>query len=197
MIKTAITGNIASGKSQVEKIILSLGYKVIDSDKINHELLTQNIDVITEIKSAFGESIFNSEGEIIKQNLADIIFSSKEKKQELENILHKRIMYKINEFFEDNKCEKIIFASVPLLFEAKWENNFDKIIFVSAPYEIRLKRLIKRNNLTEEQAKQRMDAQKDEQEKIKKSDFVICNNSDLNYLKKSVLNILQNVIPKA
>ncbi len=193
MIKTAITGNIASGKSQVEKILLSLGFKVIDSDKINHELLTKNKEVIKEIKSAFGSEIFNSSGEIIKQKLADIIFTSIEKKQILESILHKRIIKTINNFFEENQKEKIIFASVPLLFEAKWENNFDKIIFVSAPYNERLKRLIKRNNLSEEQAKQRINAQQSEEEKIKKSDFVIYNNSDFVSLNKSVINILSNL----
>ena len=98
MIKIASTGNIASGKSQVENILTSLGFKVIDSDKINNKLLTENNDVISEIKSEFGDEIFESTGEISKPKLAEIVFNSQEKKMKLENILHKRILEKINEF---------------------------------------------------------------------------------------------------
>ena len=193
MIKTAITGNIASGKSQVEKILVSLGFKVIDSDLINNRLI-QRKDIIDEIASIFGTDIIDSFGHIIKQKLGEIVFNDFLKKQKLENILHKKIMDEIDKFFEKNNNENIVFASVPLLFEAKWESYFDKIIFVSAPEQIRIKRLILRNNYTEEYAKKRVNAQLDEKEKIKKSDFVIYNNSDIKSLEKSVIKIVNNLL---
>ena len=89
--------------------------------------------------------------------------------------------------------EKIVFAAIPLLFEVSWQNRFDKIIFVSANEEIRLNRLMKRNNLTKQEAKSRINSQQKEEEKIKQSDFVIYNNSTINDLHKSVLNILKQI----
>lgn len=193
MIKVAITGNIASGKSQIENILSSQGFKVIDCDKVNHKLLSENIEVINQIKYEFGENILTSDNSISKQKLSEIIFNSAEKKKKLENILHKKILEQINTFFDKNKNEKIVFVSAALLFEANWQNYFDKIIFVSADEKIRLQRLIARNTLTKEQALKRIKSQLKEQEKIQKSDFVVYNNTDLINLKKSVLNIIKNL----
>jgi len=190
MIKIAITGNIASGKSQAENILVSMGLKVIDADKVNQNLLDENIEVKNEIKSIFGLQVFNETGAVSKQKLGSIVFSSDIKRKQLENILHKRIIEKINIFFDENKNEKLVFAAVPLLFEAEWENYFDKIILVCAPEEKRLKRLTNRSGCTEDEALKRIRAQMPEAVKIKKADFIINNNSDLASLKKSVINII-------
>ena len=197
MIKVALTGNIASGKSQVEKILLSMGYKTADTDKINHFLLASDVSVIKEIKETFADDdILDEDNNISREKLGKIVFSSDLKKVKLEKILHKRIFDKVNEFFEKNKDEKIVFVSIPLLFETKQEGNFDKILFVSADENIRLKRLMQRNNYSEKYAKIRIASQEKETEKIKKSDYVIYNNSDLVNLRTqtdSVLNKLLNL----
>lgn len=192
MIKTAITGNIASGKSQVENFLISLGFSVIDSDKINHNLIMYNSDVISELKNTFGDEIIEN-SVISKEKLAQIVFNIPQKKSQLEQILHYRIKKAIDTFFEQHKNENIVFASVPLLFEAEWEKNFDKIIFVSADENIRLKRLMNRNNYSFDVAKKRIMAQDAEKSKIKKSDFVILNNSDLENLKHSTLLVIEQL----
>ena len=190
MIKIALTGNIAAGKSQAENILISMGFKVIDADKVNQNLLDENIEVKNEIKSIFGLQVFDETGAVSKQKLGAIVFSSDIKRKQLENILHKRIIEKINIFFDENKNEKLVFASVPLLFEAEWENYFDKIILICAPEDERLKRLMNRSGCTEDEALKRIRAQMPEAGKIKKADFVIHNNSDLENLKKTVVNII-------
>ncbi|MCD7739816.1 MAG: dephospho-CoA kinase [Candidatus Gastranaerophilales bacterium] len=195
MIKTAITGNIASGKSQVEKILLSKGYKVADTDKINDFILITDLSAIKEIKAAFNdEDILDENKNISKEKLGKIVFSTGLKKIKLEEILHKRINAKVEQFFEENKREKVCFVSVPLLFEANLENKYDKIIFVSADEDIRLKRLMERNHFTEQYAKTRIRSQWKEIEKIKKSDFVIYNNSDFNNLRKQTDKILESLL---
>ena len=100
----------------------------------------------------------------------------------------------MEEFFNENKNEKVVFVSIPLLFETKQEKTFNKIIFISADKETRLKRLIKRNNYTKEYALTRINSQMEEDEKIKKSDFVINNNSDLKNLEQSVKNVLNTLL---
>ena len=193
MIRVAIVGNIASGKSQVEKILLNLGYKVADTDKVNHEILKFDIETINEIKNAFSNDDILENNAISREKLGKIVFSNKEKKEQLESILHKKIYEKVEEFFNKNKNEKIVFVSIPLLFETKQEKTFDKIIFISADKELRLKRLIERNNYSKEYALTRINSQMDEEKKIKKSDFVIYNNSGLKELELGIKDILSNL----
>ena len=195
MKKIAITGNIASGKSQVEKMILSYGYKVADTDKINHFILASDISAINEIKNAFAEDdILDLNSNISREKLGKIIFSVGWKKIKLEEILHKRIAAKVEEFYNENSKEDFVFVAIPLLFETKQEDNFDKIIFVSADYDVRLNRLIQRNGYTEKYAKTRIASQMKEDEKIKKSDYIIYNNSDLISLRKQVDSVLKQII---
>ena len=89
--------------------------------------------------------------------------------------------------------KNIIFISIPLLFETGFEILFDKIIFVQCDDDLRLQRLIKRNNYTEEYAKKRMDSQLPQEDKIKNSDFVLNNNSSKEDLKAQVLELLKNL----
>ena len=186
MRKVAITGNIASGKSEVEKILSSLGYKLIDTDEISHSLLQNDEEIKKQILDYFGKSVFDENNNVSRKALAGIVFSDKEKLTRLEKIIHPKVFLKIGEFFNQNKTEKICFVSVPQLFETKTHIAFDKILFISAPEELRKKRLMERNNLSEEEALLRINAQNSEKSKIEKSDFVVYNDKDLNYLKEQV-----------
>lgn len=195
MIKVALTGNIASGKSQVEKILLSLGYKVADTDKINHFILLTDRVAINEIKTSFSDDdILDEEGTISREKLGKIVFSQNEKKLILEGILHKRITAKVIDFFNQNEKEKVVFVAVPLLFETHQEGLFDKIIFVSADEDVRLKRLMERNNYSKKYAQTRIASQLPETEKILKSDYVIYNNADFISLRNNVNSVLKKLM---
>ena len=195
MLKVAITGNIASGKSEVEKMLLNMGFKVADTDKINHFILMSDYSAILEIKQAFkDEDILDENGAISREKLGRIVFSSLEKKLKLEEILHKRIFNKVEDFFKENANRDIVFVSIPLLFETNQQDIFDKIIFVSADVDVRVDRLIKRNGYTKEYALTRINAQDDELSKIQKSDFVIFNNSNFINLQNQVRSILEKLI---
>ena len=127
MISIAIVGNIASGKSTVENVLRKKGYKVFDSDIIAHEVLE---DLSEKIIEAFKDYDILENGRIFRQKLGALVFDDKNLKEKLENIVHPEIKDRLKKIFEENKLEKYIFVSIPLLFEVGWRNLFDKILFI-------------------------------------------------------------------
>ncbi len=169
MLKIAITGNIAAGKSEVEKII-SENYPVYDADKIAHKFLG-NVD-----RRALGEKVFN-----------DPIA-----RKELESFIHPKVKDEILNIFT-KITTPVVFVSIPLLFETGFDKLFDKVLFVQCNDDIRLEHLMKRNNFTKEQALARMNSQMAQEDKIVKSDYVIYNNSNLDELKKQVTKFIDEL----
>ncbi len=190
MLKVAITGNIASGKSTVENFLGEKNYKVLDADFVAHNLLEKE-NVKTHIKDAFEDYDIWDDGTISRQKLAKIVFEDEFSRKKLECILHPLIKEEIIYFFSSNSAEKIIFVSVPLLFEAGFDNIFDKTILIYAKDKIRLKRLIKRNNLSEEQAKNRIKIQMKQDEKVPLVDYVLYNDGEIVDLPEKIEQILK------
>lgn len=194
MIKIAITGNIAAGKSVVEKILTDLHYPVIDTDKIVHKLFVESDDLNRELRTTFGDFDICTNHLIDRKKLARIVFSDKKLLTKLENITHPYIIDEVMKFFEENSDANFAFVSVPLLYEANWVYLFDKVIMVAADNEIRLNRLMYRRNLSEEDARKRMNAQFSQEEKIKFADFVIYNNTNYVDLSRQINDVLIHLV---
>lgn len=191
MIKVAITGNIASGKSEVEKILKNRGMTVLDTDAIAHKILDEKKSLL--IDKFKGYDI--TENDVIsREKLGKLVFNNVDLKKKLENIVHPLIKQYIYDYFDENKNEKLVFVSVPLLFETGMDKIFDKIIFVQSDDEIRLKRLMARNNWTKDYAKIRMNSQNLQDEKIKQSDYVIKNNGSIDDLKEQTDNLIKQLL---
>lgn len=190
MIRVALVGNIASGKSTVDEILQQSGYLVLDTDKVCHKLLENNSEIVDAFSSY---DILDENKNISREKFGKIVFSNPKLKAKLESILHPQIRKEILKFFDENKSQKMVFVAIPLLFEANMQDLFDKILFVYTNDEIRLERLIARNNYTKEYAQIRLDSQLSQDEKVKKSDYVIYNNSTKDELKKEVIKVFGQI----
>lgn len=180
MIKIGLTGNIASGKSEVEKIFLKKGFIVVDLDKISHQLLENN----DEVKM----SVLNEFNTLNRIELAKIVFGDLNKKKILEDIIYPKLKEYIINLFKINNDKRVVVVSGALIYEAGFDVLFDKIIFVDANKDLRLKRLMKRNNLDKETALKRIDCQNDDNKT--KADIIIENNSDIKDLNTKINNII-------
>lgn len=174
MIKVAITGNIAAGKSTVEDFLIKTGYKSLDTDKVCHELLNQK-EIVKKITKQFGKEVL-SKGKVCRKTLGRIIFDEKSAKANLEAILHPLVKIEIEKFLKQNENEKLVFVSIPLLYEASFAYLFDKVILVYANDDLRLNRIIARDKLSKEEAQKRLQNQISQEEKLHLADFVFYNN---------------------
>jgi dephospho-CoA kinase len=176
-----ITGSIASGKSELVKILLELGYEVHSTDKLGHEALEEKT-VITQLRDKFGPEILDERGHIDRDKLSRLVFKDKDKLAYLNSVSHPQIFSLMKQRIEDCQ-EKYIFFEVPLLFEAKLEAYFDYIVTVSASPEMQLDRLMKRNNISKDQALKKISSQYPNKQKEAQSDYVINNDGQLSLLK--------------
>lgn len=167
-----LTGPTGAGKSYVCEIFRQKGFKIIDCDKIAHELTAKNAPILAELANEFGEDIVKN-GELDRKLLASRAFDTKEHTKKLNSILHPAIAEKCKE-----EAQGLTVLDASQLFEANMQNDCYKVIGVLADEDVRIKRIIARDNITEQQAKLRMSAQFDNDYFIDNCDYIIYNNGE-------------------
>lgn len=183
-MKIAITGTIGSGKSEVSKYLRSLGYDVFDCDRENGDILDRCAYEILSyhFPDCFINKVLN------KSKLADSIFNNPENKAILESIMHPMILARLIARNDDP-----LFAEVPLLFEADWQDYFDEILLIVCDEGVAINRLANRG-YSKLEAKARIDNQMPLEEKIKKATRIIYNNGSLDDLYLEVDKYLKEVL---
>ena len=173
-----LTGGIASGKSTVLQHLRQAGYSVIDADKLGHKVLEQGNPGYNKVVKCFGNEILNPDGSVNRTALGRIVFVDAEKLKQLNEISHPIIAEMIQKEFEESVSDSnggIVFLEAALLIEANWYKVCGHIWVVSLDHTVALRRLKERDNLSETEAKLRVGAQLDQEERLAYADVVLQN----------------------
>ena len=195
MIRIAITGGIACGKSLVGEMFSELGVSVCDTDHLAHSLMVSGTNVYFRIKEEFGEDVITANGDIDRRKLGEIVFSDERLRLILNKIVHPAVKDLFEAWLAEHDTECAAAVIVPLLYEAKMENGWDVVVCVSCSDEVQLQRL-KDRALSEIEARQRISAQLPTVVKMTRADFVIFNDGTVSVLKKQVEKVLQHILEK-
>jgi dephospho-CoA kinase len=171
-----LTGGIASGKTTVAHFFEELGSKIIDADRLGHELVRPSRPAYQEIVSRYGQEILSRSREIDRRRLGAIVFSDPEKLRELNAILHPRIIAKIEELasqYHRQDPREVIIVDAAVIYEAGIADRFTKILVAWCRREQQIERLMSKTEISREEAERRIASQIPAEEKRRRADYAI------------------------
>ena len=185
-----LTGGIGSGKSTVLNMFKNLGVETYIADAEAKKLMNTNPELISKIKKLIGEKAYINK-KLNSPFISNVVFNNKEKLAALNALVHPKVQEDFKNFIKKSSSKFIIYEAA-ILFESGSNKFCDYIITVAANFEDKIKRIIKRDNISKEQVLERMQHQLNDESKIRKSHFVI-NNSNISDTKiqvETILNLL-------
>lgn len=188
--KIGLTAGIGCGKSLIARVFENLGISVFYSDK-EAKRLYENPSFLQEIVKRFGESVIEN-GEFQTRKLADIVFNDRNKLQELNELIHPKVFEIFDQWSEKQKSPYVIMESA-ILFENGLQTHFDKIISISTPEDIVIRRVMARDGCSKEQVCARMTNQMSQNEKNALADYLIVHD-DSKMLIPQILNIHTDIL---
>jgi dephospho-CoA kinase len=174
MVKIALTGGIATGKSYVGRRLRDAGVPLVDADVLAREVVAAGTPGLAAVVDRFGRDMLTAEGVLDRAKLGDLVFHDTAARKDLEAIVHPAVRDAIGAFFERlPESTPFAVADVPLLYETGRERDFDSVVVAACQPETQIARLMHRNLLSREDAERRLRAQWPIHEKIRRADFVI------------------------
>lgn len=185
---TAITGGIGSGKSYVCRILESRGISVYDCDAAAKRLMRTSEKLQQELRQLVGQDVYTSDGQLQKRVLADFLLTSEANKLALNDVIHPAVA-------EDFLSSGMTWLESAILFESGFDRRirFDRIVCVSASRDVRIQRIMRRDNITAEKAAEWIDTQMAQEEVERRSHFVIVNDGKSD-IEQQVDNMLSKII---
>lgn len=168
-----LTGGIGSGKTTVAKVFTAMRVPVFNSDDVAKEIVNTDKKVVKAIKDLFGDVYSNNK--LDAKKVAAIVFNDKEALNKLNKIVHPKVAEQFNKWIKENQSASILIKEAAILIESGAYQQMDKIILVTAPNEIKIERVKKRDGISETKVKERMSKQLSDAEKLSYADFKIDN----------------------
>ncbi len=187
-----LTGGIGSGKSTVAAIFSSLGIPVYDADSASKNLIETNANLQKHLTALLGDDILR-EGKIRRPVMATKIFNDEELLKKTNAIIHPAVARDFQRWHREHRSSSYVIREAAILFESGSYVDCDKILVVTAPAEMRIQRVMKRNSVSREEVLRRMANQWPEKEKLSRADYVIYNDLTQSVIKQ-VLAIHEDII---
>lgn len=184
-----LTGGMGSGKTTIGQMFRDLGAHVIDADKISRALMEPGKPAWQEIVDMLGKSVLRDDQTLDRGKIADIVFNDAKKKEELEAILHPRVMEEEQRLFDDIRNgdpSALVIIDAALLIESGNHRKVQKVIVIASDEETRIQRIMAKKTFTREDAERRLRQQMPLKDKIKYADYVLHNDSGFPELKEKV-----------
>lgn len=190
MVRVAVTGGVAAGKTTVLNILQACGAYTVSSDAIVHELFSPGTDPWQAIKQTFGNEVIDENGAIRRNRLADIIFASPISRRKLNRILHPGVLQSIRDkYVRQLEKQATVFAvEVPLLIEVAWQDWFDRIVVVEVSPGIQ-KRRLKERGMSPAFVRAVLSSQLTTRAKIPFADWIVRTRQPLSAVEKQVRQI--------
>jgi len=195
ILKVAVTGGAGSGKTSVCNRLKELGVKVISADEMAREAVAPGSEALTKIVRYFGDTVLLSDGTLNRKTLRRMIIDDGEARFALERFLHHEIIKLIHKNVvsaEKEGCRMVV-IEVPLLFELDMKERFDWVVVVSADKELRVKRLMERDQTSRDAAEDLINVQMPDEDKIGRADYVVRNEDSIEKLVDSVDVLFKNL----
>ncbi|HEY0969960.1 MAG TPA: dephospho-CoA kinase [Gemmatimonadales bacterium] len=194
-----LTGNIASGKSTVARMLAARGAVIVDADLLAREVVRPGTPALARIVERWGEGVLSPDGALDRPELRQVVFSDREQLEELNAIVHPEV-----ERLRERRIEEareagagVVVCDIPLLFERHLADRFDAILLVDAPRPVRLERLVRDRGLHEAEAMDMIAAQMPAELKRARSDFVIDNTGSIDDLRRRVDEVWEALVAGA
>lgn len=181
-----LTGGVASGKTAASDHLANLGVPVIDTDVIARQVVRPGEPGLAQIVESFGRDVLDANGALDRRKLRREIFSDEKMRRRLEDILHPLIETRTREQIRNASGHPYVVVVVPLLVETGVFGDADVVVVVDAPERIQVKRLMRRDDMTSDQARAMLDAQANRKTRLAAADFVIDNSGSPDLLRKEV-----------
>jgi dephospho-CoA kinase len=174
MVRAALTGGIATGKSYTLARFAALGAQVIDADRLARDAVAPGSPGLAAVARRFGTELLQPDGSLDRPALGRIVFADQSARADLEAIIHPEVYRQINHWSANlPAATRVAIADIPLLYETGHRYDFDRVIVCACSPAEQIRRIIARDNLTAEEARARLEAQWPIDEKVRRADYVI------------------------
>jgi dephospho-CoA kinase len=196
MLKAALTGGIATGKSYVLERFLKLGVPCLDADELTHGVMVSGTEVSRAVARRFGPGVLDAEGGVDRRKLAPVVFADEQARRELEAIVHPAVYRAVASglrAFERASDPPLAIVAIPLLYETGREGDFDQVVATVCDPATQVARLLQRG-LTRDEAAARLAAQAPAAEKAAHADFVITTDGTFAETDRQVEEVLRQLL---
>jgi len=195
MKRVALTGGIATGKTHVRAEFERLGVPTIDADTLAREAVAAGSPGLAAVIARFGADILDANGSLDRRKLGAIAFADPLARRDLEQIIHPIVRAQTDAWFASlDAGQSFAVADIPLLYETRRDSDFDDVVVTACAEETQIRRVMHRDSVTEQEARQRLAAQLPTAEKVSRADYVINTDGSFEETNRQVRSVYEALV---